>query len=168
MFGKIYLALLAVATAVMAFFTYYSCSWLKSVGAPAIAIAGYDYHSGHGWTALWITTVLLLILGNAVLWATGRAWAMWLTVAYFGLFSVLRSFWLEPSAVEFRTANSLPADAAGIGPVFAAVLIVFVTLIAFLDQFMIVRLRMATYAPLERSEAETDGLDTNEKPTESP
>jgi hypothetical protein len=166
MFGKIYLALLAASTAMMAFFTYYSCSWLKSVGAPATAIAGYDYHSGYGWTALWLTTVLLLILGNVVLWASGRVWAMWITVAYFAVFSILRSFWLEPAAAEFRTANSLAADSSGIGPIFAATLIAFVALIAFLDQFMIIRLLMTTYAPVEGTVTEPDEPQANEKPTE--
>ncbi len=166
MFGKIYLALFAASTAAMAFFTCYSCSWLKSVGAPATAIAGYDYHAGYGWTTLWITTVVLLMLANAVLWASGRAWAMWLTVLYFAVFMVLRSFWLGPAAAEFRIASGLAADSSGVGPIFAAALIVFAALIAFLDQFMIIRLRMTTYAPVEGAVADPDEPQANEKPTE--
>jgi len=147
MFAKIYIALLAISSALMAFFTYYSCGWLASVGAPAAAIAGYDYHASYGSTALWLTTILLLMLANAVLWSSGRVWAMWLTVIYFALFMTLRSFWLEPAAVAFRTGNGLAADISGIGPILAAALIAFVALIVFLDQFMIIRLRMTTYAP---------------------
>ena len=145
MFAKIYLALFVASAAVMTFFTCYSCSWLKSVGAPAAAIAGYDYHAGYAWPLLWLTTVTLLFLGNAVLWASGKAWAMWMTVAYFVVFIVLRAFWLDPAASQFRTANALPADALSIGPVFAAVLIVLLAAIAFFDQFIIIRLRTKTY-----------------------
>lgn len=151
MFGKIYFGILAVSTAIMAFFTCYSCSWLKSVGAPAAAIAGYDYHSSYGWTTLWITTAVLLLLGNAVFWAGGRAWAMWLTVVYFVVFTVLRSFSLEPAAADFRTTNGLsPGD--GIGPVFAAVLIVALVVVAFVDQFVLVRLRTLTFPPATEDE----------------
>lgn len=157
MFGKIYLGVLAVSTAVMAFFTCYSCSWLKSVGAPAAAIAGYEYHSSYGWTALWLTTAVLLLLGNAVFWAGGRAWALWLSAVYFALFSVLRSFWLEPTAAEFRTANGLQGE-GGIGPILAAVLIVVVFIVAFLDQFVLVRLRKLTFPPAgEAEQATPDG-----------
>ena len=45
MWSKIYLAILAVAVVVMAFFTYYAWSWLQSIGQPVAAAAGYDYHS---------------------------------------------------------------------------------------------------------------------------
>ncbi len=151
MFGKIYLGVLAVSTAVMAFFTCYSCSWLKSVGAPPAAIAGYDYHSTYGWTALWLTTVTLLVLGNAVFWAGGRAWAMWLTVIYFVIFTILRSFWLEPAAAAFRTTNGLSAD-GGIGPMFAAVLIVLTAVVVFIDQFVLVRLRTLMFPPPSHTE----------------
>ncbi|MBK9215554.1 MAG: hypothetical protein IPM59_08125 [Chloracidobacterium sp.] len=154
MFGKIYLGILAVSMALMAFFTCYSCSWLKSVGAPAAAMAGYEYHSTYGWTALWLTTAVLLLLGNAVFWAGGRAWALWLSAIYFAIFSILRSFWLEPAAAEFRTANGL-SSGDGIGPIFAAVLIVVVFVVAFVDQFVLVRLRKLTFPPAAETEQAT-------------
>lgn len=145
MFAKIYLALFIASAAVMTFFTCYSCSWLKSVGAPAAAIAGYDYHAGYAWMFLWVSTTALLFLGNAVLWVSGKAWAMWMTVVYFVIFIVLRAFWLDSVATQFRTDNALPADVFSIGPVFAAVLILLLAAIAFFDQFIIIRLRTKTY-----------------------
>lgn len=163
MFAKIYLALLVASAAVMTFFTCYSCSWLKSVGAPAAAIAGYDYHAGYGWTFLWLSTVTLLFLGNAVLWASGKAWAMWLTVIYFVAFVVLRAFWLDPAASQFRTANGLSTDALGIGPIFAAVLILLVAAIAFFDQFIIIRLRAKTFGT---PPAADEPVPADEKPDE--
>ena len=46
MLTKIFTVLLTVSILVMAFLTFYSWSWLGSIGAPASAATGYEYHAG--------------------------------------------------------------------------------------------------------------------------
>lgn len=67
MWNRIYLLVLAVCTVIMVFFTYYSWTWLKSIGSPQAAVEGYLYHSGLAWKFLWISSIALVILANAVL-----------------------------------------------------------------------------------------------------
>ncbi len=145
MFSKIYLALLGISIAVMAFFTYYSWSWLQSIGLPAAAVAGYEYHAGFAWAALWISTVALLLIANAVLWATGRSWAVWTTLVYFSVLIATRYFWLDQAFFTFKKTNGLFDGSFSVAPLLAVILIVLMAAIAFFDQFIIVKLRARTY-----------------------
>jgi hypothetical protein len=145
MWSKLYLAVLGLSVAVMAFFTFYSWSWLRSIGLPAAAAAGYEYHSDLSWPILWITTVVLLMLGNALLWTTGRAWALWAAFSYFTIFVAARYFWLDPAFADFNRGNAL-VDQSGAGAPFVAVLmIVFMALVIFTDQFVVIRMRARAY-----------------------
>lgn len=162
MWSKIYLVILAVACLVMAFFTFYSWSWLQSIGLPAAAVAGYEYHSGLAWPALWILTIALLVMGNAILWASGRAWAMWVTFIYFSAFAVIRYFWLDQAFFQFKKTNGLFDGSFSIAPLMAVILVVLMAAIVFFDQFIVLRLRAKTYpvaaaqddAPAESQEEE--------------
>lgn len=145
MWTRIYVAFLAVAVIVMAFFSYYSCSWLESIGAPAAAVAGYEYHSGLAWTALWLSVAGLMFIGNAVLWVSGRSWPIWASLAYFAIFIMIRYFWLDPAFFQFRTDNGMSDGSFSVAPLFAVILIVLVAVIAFFDQFIVVKLRAKTY-----------------------
>lgn len=158
MFSKIYLAALGLSIAVMAFLTYYSWSWLQSIGQPAAAVAGYEYHSNLAWIALWITSIILLLLGNAVLWTTRSAWAMWLTFVFFSIFVVARFFALEFAFIEFQMRTEPSESGTLTGPFLAVLLIVIMAAIVFFDQFIVIRLRAKTYPETEKtdSEAETD------------
>ena len=158
MFSKIYLAALGLSIAVMAFFTYYAWSWLQSIGQPAAAVAGYEYHSNLAWGTLWITSAILLILGNAVLWTTRSAWAIWLTFIFLGIFVVARFFWLEFAFIEFQMRTQPYGTGTLTGPFLAVLLIVIMAAIVFCDQFIVVRLRARTYPEAEKSapEAQTD------------
>ncbi len=149
MLSKIYLGILVLSLIVMSFFVFYSWSWLQSIGLPATAAAGYEYHAGLAWPLLWITTIGLLTLGNAVLWVTNRSWAMWVTLVYFAAMIVIRLFWLEQSYFAFRKANNLSDGSFALGPFVAVILIVVVAAIVFFDQFIIVRLRQKMYPPVE-------------------
>lgn len=143
MFSKIYVALLGLSTAVLAFLTYYSWSWLQSIGAPEMAAAQFQYYSTAMTAALWISTVILLVIANAVLW-TKRAWAIWVTFLFFAAFAVLRYFWLEFGFTDFRMRNS--SSGAGVlgGPLIGVILIILMAAIAFFDQFIVTRLRAKT------------------------
>lgn len=154
MFSKIYLAALGLSAAVMAFFTYYSWSWLQSIGQPAAAVAGFEYNSNLAWMALWITSIVLLLLGNAVLWTTRSAWAMWLTFIFFSVFVVAKFFWLNLALAHFLIGNESAGAGVLTGPFLAVLLIVVMAAIVFFDQFMVIKLREKTYP--ESTEKDSD------------
>jgi hypothetical protein len=140
MWSKIYLACLAISLAVMAFFTFYGLSWLQSIGDPRASAAGFEYHSGISWPVLWISSIVLLVLANAVLWTTRRAWAMWVTFLFLAVFIAAKFFWLDRSFAAFQTDHNLAAAALSFGPFFAAIMIVVIAAIVFFDQFFVVRM----------------------------
>lgn len=145
MFSKIYLAALGVSVAVVSFFTYYSWSWLQSIGQPAAAIAGYEYHSNLAWITLLITSVVLLLLANAVLWTTRSAWAMWVTFIFFSFFAVAKFFWLKFVFIDFQMRTAPSGTGVLRGPFLAVLLIVIMAAIVFFNQFIVIKLRAKTY-----------------------
>ena len=144
MWTKIYFAVLGLSIAVMAFFTFYSWSWLQSIGLPAVAVDGYKYHTGLGGASLWISFAVLLMVGNVILWLTKSSWAMWVTLVYLAVFLILRGFWLDLVFVRFWNTTFQPSMHSV--DWFMAVL--FSILAAggiFIDQFVVVRLREKMY-----------------------
>ncbi len=147
MWSKIYFAALALFVLAMAFLNYYAYTWLQSIGDPTIAAGNYVLYSGNAWTLLWVSSVILLILANIVLLKTKRAWAMWVTLAYFVLFVLVKYFWLERSFADFLRSNNFADTPASAGPFFAVVLCLIFGAIVFFDQFLIVRLADKIYPP---------------------
>src|SRR5205809_4376915 len=107
MWNKIYFVVLAVAFLVMCFLTFYANSWLGSIGNPKDALEGYYYYAGLGSTFLWISSAVLLILANVILWTTQRGWATWTTLTFFAIFVILRAFWLEKARYNFQNSDTL-------------------------------------------------------------
>ena len=154
MWSKIYLAFLALSITAMGFFTYYSWSWLQSKGNPVDAVAGFQYHSGLSWTVLWLSAAALLGLGNVVLWASSRTWAMWLTFLYFASFVIIAYFWLGESFFHYRKDNGLSEGSFSLGPFFAVVLIALVAAIVFFNQFLLVRVQQKMNPPIANTGTE--------------
>ncbi len=147
MFSKIYLGFLAVSVTLMVFFIYYSWTWLASIGAPTAAVEGYGFHSGFTVTTLCVSSVVLLLLANAVLWSTRTAWAMWTTAIYFSVFVLLKFFWLDQVLAQFKKTNALSESSFSVGPVLAVVFVIIAVVVVFLNQFIAVKLNRAMYAP---------------------
>ena len=145
MWTKIFAVVLLMSAAIMAFFTYYSFSWLQSIGLPAAAAAGYEYHSAWGWIMLLITTCILLLFANAVYWTSSKLWALWATFAYFAVFIAVRYFWLEPSFFNFRKEHAMIDASFSAKPLLAVVLILVMAAIVFADQLILIRLRSRAY-----------------------
>lgn len=154
MLTKIYLGLLAVSILPMAFLTYYASSWLHSIGDPNAIKDAYFYHSGLGWTVLWATFILLLLIANMILWKTRRVWAVWLSFLYFGAFVILRFWWLEGAYLDFARRNSFVDSSFSLGTLVASLLIVGVGMLVFFDQFVV--LRLAEKMHPTRNEVEED------------
>jgi hypothetical protein len=150
MLNKFYLGVLSVSLVMMAFFSYYAWSWLQSIGLPASAMDGYQYHSSIGWYVLWITFASLFLLGNAVFWKSERSWAIWTSLVYFSLFILLRYFWLEEAAFRFKKTSGLGDGSFSLGPILGAILIAGMAVFTFLDYFVLIRLYRKVFpAPIE-------------------
>lgn len=167
MWSKIYLAVLGLSIAAMAFFTFYSWSWLQSIGQPAAAVVGYEYNSGVACTALIISGVLLLLLANGVLWATKRAWAMWATFVYVAIFVIIRYFWLGEAFFRFKKDNGMSDGSFSLGPVMGVILVVAVGIVVFANQFASVRLSRKMYPPVTADEMEPEA-ETEARTEETP
>src|SRR5215213_5772016 len=129
MWNKIFFAVLAVAVVVMCFFTFYANSWLGSIGSPKDALEGYQYYAGLSSMFLWISSAVLLILANVILWNTRRGWAMWTTLAYFAVFVILRCFWLEKARYNFQNSDSFFFT-----PIIGVILIIGAGAVIFFNQ----------------------------------
>ncbi len=145
MFNKIYVALLAVSAILMVFLVFYAWSWLGSIGAPAAVVDGYRYYAGHSVIVLFLSTTLLLLLGNVILWTSRNAWAMWTTFVFFAVFALAKFFWLDMAFAQFSKTNAITESGFSVGPVVAVGLIALAALIVFLDQFVVVRLVAKMY-----------------------
>jgi hypothetical protein len=152
MWNKIYLAVLIIAVVIMSFFTFYSHSWLGSIGDPKDALSGYEFYAGLGSTFLWISTAVLLILANILLWNSLRSWAMWTSFAYFAIFIILRFFWLETSAFNFQKANKFTESSFFFTPFVGVLFLIIVAAIVFFNQFMNLRLNERMHPPRENEE----------------
>lgn len=147
MWSKIYILLLSLSIFLLGFVTFYSWTWLRSIGLPIDAIAGFEYFDNIGWTLLWVTAILLLVVANIILVKTERAWAMWTTFAYFAVFVIAKYFWLAVAATNFQRDNNLPSNNYLLGPFFALFLCIAFGAIVFVDQLLVVRLSRTIYPP---------------------
>jgi hypothetical protein len=165
MWNKLYLAAILICTIVAGFFAYYAWSWLQSIGDPRIGMENYGYHRSMGIYAMMIATLLLIVLGNVLLWLGRSAWGLWAADAYFFVFALVFLVLLKAAANSYCLENKLctdPSRAAGI------LLTVFGSLaltgILFLDQFIVLRLREKMYGPERLESAEQKENSRDEDP----
>lgn len=142
MLNKIYLALFVLALIATTGLTYLTYSQLQSIGfAPATVLQNFDSYSGTHRGFLFVSSLVLLITANAVLWATRRSWAMWLTFLYFAVFLMLNMWWLSDLGFNYQKQNSLSTDSFTLAGIWAAVFVVIAGIGVFFDQFIVLRLR---------------------------
>ena len=139
MWNKIYLGCLAVSTLVLGILIYFSFDWLKSIGSPATVVEEYNYYSNWSRGFLWISTLILLAVGNIILWKMRKPWALWITLLYFVFFIVLQTFWLQRSFFQFKQ-EKLGSDGFLFSPFFGIAMVVLAAIIVFFDQFLVKRL----------------------------
>ena len=141
MWNKIYLVALAIAVLPMIFITYYASSWLQSIGSPMAAIIGFNSTSRIAYYWLWISTAVLIVMANVVLWNHLKAWAMWTTLAYLVVFLLLQAFWLHPTSNLFIASNNLPFETPILRPLVLMITAVVAGIIVYFDQLAVVRMR---------------------------
>ena len=107
MWNKIYAVALAVGVLVMVALTYLSYGWLQSVTKPADVVTNFESYSSLYWTVLCISSLVLLVLANVLLWLTRRSWGLWATFAFFAFFVLLQTWWLNNAYLNYQKANNL-------------------------------------------------------------
>ena len=161
MLTKIFIGVLALSVLATGFFAFYSWSWLGSIGAPAPAVAGYEYHASISWNLLWISALILLVLGNSILWAKGSLWPLWTALIYFLAFVIVRAFWLDAALLTFKNNAGMTDATFTIRPIMAALLIIISAAIVFFDQYLVMRLKEKTYPKSDPESPRTDdGIET--------
>lgn len=145
MWNKIYFISLAIAVLVMASLDFYSSSWLQSIGNPVNAVQNYEQFSGIAWLFLWISTLLLLVLANAMYWRTQLSWGLWATFLYFAGFVVVQTFLLDPSFASYKLSSGIGRDTFSVSPFFGVILCVVAAVIVFFDQYLVSRLHKKMY-----------------------
>ncbi len=161
MWNKIYTGILGISFLLMAGLVYYSYSWLQSVSAPPNVVQNYDYYANLSWMFLWISSLLLLVVANAVLWTTRNAWAMWTTFLYFGFFILIQKLWLDQLFFNFKQRNELTDSAISLGIFSGILLFVLAAAIVFSNQFIVKRMHDKMFAQTQpaienQAELETD------------
>ena len=149
MWEKIFIALLAAASVVSTLFAYFAFSWLRSIGAPADALDGYSYYSGFGWAAVLILSLLLVIVANIILSKTRRGWAIWATLLFFCIFTLVRYFLLQPAARDFSLVNGLATSISSLTPLSGIVFCLAAAAFAYFDQLLVLRLAARMHRHIE-------------------
>jgi hypothetical protein len=140
MLSKIYLGLIALAFLVASGFTYFGYSWLQSIGDPKIAAENFQNVSGWNWTYIWISFLVLLLFSNLIIWREKVTWPIWSALAYFAVFIILNTFWLEQSFLTFKKTNELGDQVISISPMIGILVILVVAMAVFFNQYLIKRL----------------------------
>ncbi len=172
MINKIFLALFGVEILTMATLTLLANSQLKSHGfAPAQIVQNFSYYENWHWLTLWISSIILLILANVILWTSRKSWALWLTFLFFVGFILVNTWWLTENVANYQKDNYL--DTAGLlskNGIFGVILGVAAGIGIFFNQFIVLRLRDKMFEkPTEQVEtvsAEKPAEDSAEKSAE--
>lgn len=159
MWNKVYLAAFAILLLPMVFLSYYSGSWLNSIGAPQTVVENYHYYSNLSWNYLWISTIILMILGNVLLWKTRKSWGLWITFLYFAFFIIVRYFWLDQLFDQYQQSKGLAQAGISVEPLIGVVLCVLAAIIVFFDQFLVKRLYDKTNVPLNNTDPPSVNID---------
>ena len=150
MWNKLYLAALLIFSLVAGFFAYYGWGWLQSIGDPRIGFENYAYHRSMGIYSMLISTVVLIVIGNVLLWTSRSGWGLWVADAYFIVFALVFLVLLNAAANTYCLDNNLcedPARARGI------LLTVFgglaLSALVYGNQLLVLRLHQRMYRTKE-------------------
>jgi hypothetical protein len=141
MWNKIYLVLLLVAILAMCAITFICNNQFSSYDNPISVLQRIETYISLYWNFLWISSAILLILANVLMWINKKAWAIWSTFIFFAVFVLLQTFWLENSYLAFQQKNGLTDKTFSAFGIVGALLCLGVGVGLFFNQFIVFRLR---------------------------
>jgi hypothetical protein len=154
MFSKIYVLVLIVAILITGLLTFYAYSWLGSLSSPQSIVENHNFYSNLAWTSVWLSSIILLGIANAILWKTRKLWAMWASLIFFAVFVVLHTFWLSPIISKFQYDNNLQERGISLSPFLGIIICILAAIIVFFNQFIVMRMHEKTFPPARLSENE--------------
>ena len=140
MLNKIYLIALAVFVLGMCLLTYIAYDWLGSIDYPETVKLEYEKYAGYGRMFLLISSLVLLILSNVILWKTRQTWAFWSTLAYFCVFILIQNFWLDGAFNQFQIKKNIAEDTFSPNPLIGVLLCIAAAGFVFFNQFFVARI----------------------------
>lgn len=159
MLSKIYIIILVVAILITGVLTFYASSWLGSIGSPESIVENHNFYSNLTWTSLWLSSIVLLAIANAILWQTRKLWAMWTSFAFFAFFVILHTFWLSPAFSRFQYDNNLREGSISFTPFLGLIVCLLAAIIVFFNQFIVLRMHEKTFPPAQLPEGEVADLE---------
>ncbi len=144
MINKIYLGLLIFAVLLMSFLTFYSYSWLQSIGDPKVAAENFTYFADLSWKLLWFSFIGLVAFANFLIWKNGKSWSIWASFVYFAFFIIIQTLWLAPALLSFEKLNNLTDSSFSITPIIGVMTVVVLAIAIFFNQFIMLRVREKT------------------------
>jgi hypothetical protein len=162
MLNKIFLAVLLISLLVMAALSYISSTSLNSVGfSPQQIVETFNGYNSMTWSALWITSGLLLILANVVLWSSRKAWSLWATFIFFSIFLLIQTIFIGDKLNSYIATNLNAQSGINFTGILGAFTCVFVAIGVFFNQFLVIRMRDKMFnagktAELIETESETE------------
>lgn len=159
MLSKIYILVLVIAVLITGFLTFYAYSWFGSISSPESIIENHNFYSNLAWTSIWLSSIVLLAIANAILWQTRKLWAMWTSFAFFAVFVILHTFWLSPAFSDFQYRKNLQETSISFSPFLGIIVCLLAAIIVFFNQFIILRLHEKTFPPAQLTENEVADLE---------
>jgi hypothetical protein len=142
MWNKIYPIALAVFVLIMIVLAYLAFSELQSIGFKSNIIAeNFQVKEGYYRQFLWLSSVLLLIVANVLLWLERRAWALWATLAYFAIFLLIDGWWLGKTFFDYQKENNLSDSLIPTSGLLTSFVCVIAAIGIFFNQFLVLRMR---------------------------
>ena len=151
MWNKIYSILLAVAVLAMSILMYLPYSWLGSVTDPKIIVSNYIHYANISWTFLLISSLVLLIAGNVLLFKTRQSWALWASFLYFAVFMILQTFWLQESFFQYKKASGLADGSFSLGAFVGVMFVALGAIFVFFNQYLVKRMQAKMFPQAETS-----------------
>jgi hypothetical protein len=142
MWNKIYLLLLAVSVVVMSVVAYLTYSQLMSIGfAPAVIVGSFNTYSSAYWGFLGVSFIILLTVGNIILWKFRTSWALWTSLGFFVIFVLLKSFWLGKELFDYETRSAVPHSSPFVTYFLGVLLCAAAAAAVFFNHFLVLRMR---------------------------
>jgi hypothetical protein len=164
MWTKIYFVLFAAAFLGLCVLTLLCYSQLQSRGfAPQDIEKGFLAYRNLYWQFLWISSLILLILANVILWRARGAWAVWTTFAFFAVFVLVQSWWLGGVYFRYAKENNLTESSFSLDGILGVTLCAAIAVAAFFNQFLVLRMRDRMHGDPES----LSGTATGEEPAAS-
>jgi hypothetical protein len=142
MLNKIFLVALLLSILVMATLSYLSSISLNSIGfSPQQIVETFNGYNSITWSALWISSGLLLILANVVLWTSRKAWSLWATFIFFSVFLLIQTIFIGDKLNSYVATNINTQSGINFTGILGAFTCVFVAIGIFFNQFLVIRMR---------------------------